>query len=422
MPKPRSAAVSLMQSASAPDPHTFVVQWGSTYVNAGREGPGTVIPRHLLEEMYRQDKTSLITSPLLTTEFVGLGPYKLARWERGVLLEFTRFDDYYQGRPSLDTVVVRIIPDANTMVTNILSVAVDVLLPTGVDLEAALEVKRRWAGTGNEVRADNTGRLRQMEIQGRAEFARPRNGLPVTGVRQGLYRAIDRATLVDVITEGQAPVADSWIPPTHALRSQLEASIPDFSYNVVRAQELFTQAGWVRGADGVMVHQPSGERFEIEIWGRQGDGSEREMNVIADNWKAVGAQVTLYTVPAARLGDREFGTTYPGMHIVNPSGDAFYENRLHSALVANPANRYTGRNRSGYANPQVDRLLDQLQVTIGQTERVNLHRQLLQEQMGDVALMPLYWEVVPVLMLKGVRGPKAVRNEATHNIFEWDKV
>ena len=41
--------------------------------------------------------------------------------------------------------------------------------------------------------------------------------------------------------------------------------------------------------------------------------------------------------------------------------------------------------------------------------------------MGGVALAPLYWEVLPILMVQGVTGPKQVRNEATGNIFEWDK-
>jgi hypothetical protein len=38
--------------------------------------------------------------------------------------------------------------------------------------------------------------------------------------------------------------------------------------------------------------------------------------------------------------------------------------------------------------------------------------------MGDVALMPLLWEVEPVLVAKGVRG---VQMSNTYNIFEWDK-
>lgn len=35
--------------------------------------------------------------------------------------------------------------------------------------------------------------------------------------------------------------------------------------------------------------------------------------------------------------------------------------------------------------------------------------------------MPLYWEVPPILMLKGITGPKVARNAATYNIIEWDR-
>ena len=41
--------------------------------------------------------------------------------------------------------------------------------------------------------------------------------------------------------------------------------------------------------------------------------------------------------------------------------------------------------------------------------------------MGNVALMPLWWNVEPTLMLKGVTGPILVRNTATWNIFDWNK-
>ena len=41
-------------------------------------------------------------------------------------------------------------------------------------------------------------------------------------------------------------------------------------------------------------------------------------------------------------------------------------------------------------------------MTIAPAERLALHRQLLQDQLGDLALMPLYWDLDPTLMLKGV--------------------
>jgi ABC-type transport system substrate-binding protein len=184
---------------------------------------------------------------------------------------------------------------------------------------------------------------------------------------------------------------------------------------------LLTEAGWVRGADGTLVHQGSGDRFEVEIWANQGFGAEKETNIVADSWKAVGAAAAPFYIPAARLGDREFESTHPGPLITNPSGSAFYEDRLSSRVITSPANRWAGRNRGGYVNSNVDSILDNLVGAIDPNERLPLHRQLVREVMTDVAFIPLYWEVVPILALKGVKGPKVVRNESTANFYKWDK-
>src|SRR5262245_55653803 len=142
------------------------------------------MPRHLLEDMYRNDKANFASSPRFTSEFVGLGPYRLVAWEGGVHMDVTRFDDYFMGHPPLDRVGGRFLGERNTMVANILSGAVDVLRPIGVELEAALEVKRRWEGTGNQVTSESSSRLRHLEIQHRADYEQPRNGFTRTGVRQ----------------------------------------------------------------------------------------------------------------------------------------------------------------------------------------------------------------------------------------------
>lgn len=422
----RNAGRPLVESATQVDESTFVVHWSKTYVYAEQStGVGGVVmlPRRLLESLYRSDKEAFFNSPLHSDQFVGLGPYRLASWERGVHIDFVRFDDYYLGRPALDRVVVRFIGDPNTMVANILSGAVDIVLPTGgtSDFDAAIEVQQRWVGTGNQVRFDAKLQFEQLELQHDPQYARPVNGMTSRNVRAAFYHAIDRPTLAQLMAAGIAPVADSWFPPNDNLRPEVEAYIPQFPYDLTRAQQLLAQAGWVRGTDGLQVHQGTGDRLEIQIQGSAGPGTEKEMNAIADGWKAIGARVEFDLVPPARAGDAQYQATRPGPRITSPSADLYYQNRLHSAQIASPANRWTGRNRGGYSNPRVDALLDRMNVTIDAGERLELHRELLQEQMGDVALYPLYWEVAPILMLKGVKGPRAVRNQVTVNIFEWDK-
>lgn len=407
-----------MAAAIASDPLTFSVRWSSIYVRAN-EAPGLIpLPRHLLEELYRTDKANLANSPRFTTEFIGLGPYRLVNWERDVHMEFARFDDYFRGRPPFDSVTVRFMGDANTLVANVLAGALDIVLPTGVDLEAALEVRRRWEGTGHQVYTNLSSGVRHLEIQFRPEYALPRNGLPNRTVRQALYHAIDRQTLTDVLNQGLAPIADSWVPPNHELRREVESSIPQFPYDLRRAQQLLSEAGWTRGGDGILLHGPSGERFAIDVYGSQGFRTDKEEPIIADGWKAVGAQVGMFSIPSALGGDREYRSKLPGVNLSGGVGfDDFTSDRLHSKFISSEATRWNGGNRGGYSNPAVDALLDRLVVTVAPDERLRLHRELLREQMADIGLMPLYWQVNPVLALKGVKG----FDLDTWNFFGWDK-
>jgi peptide/nickel transport system substrate-binding protein len=422
IPTAAGPATRLMTSAATPDPQTLVVQWSAPFINAV-QAPGLIpLPRHLLEETYRDDKAGFSTSPRLSTEFVGLGPYKLASWEPGSHMEFVRFDDYWRGRPPLDRVVLRFLGDPNAMVANILSEAVDVVLPPAVDLESAIDVKRRWEGTGNQVLTGPSGLLRILDSQLRPELARPRNGFVNVPVRQAFSHAMDRQALADVLTAGTAPLADSAYRPTDPLRPQVEAVIPQYPYDLTRAQALLTQAGWVRGADGILVHQPSGERFEVQLDGTTQRRVQQELNIIADGWKAVGAQVSLYSIPPALGNDVEHRASQPGAGIRNRVPATFHVDYPHSRTIPSAQNRWSGSNYGGYSNPRVDALLDRLTVTVNPAERLPLQRELVQELMTDVAIWPLYWDMTNVIALKGVKG--IASGEGTYhtwNFFEWDK-
>src|SRR5579871_5601878 len=87
-----------------------------------------------------------------------------------------------------------------------------------------------------------------------------------------------------------------------------------------------------------------------------------------------------------------------------------------------PSNHGSAANRTGYANPVVDELYDKLTVTIDPAARVELHKALLQEVLGDAAIIPLYWQYNAVLALKGVHGIGGMMdNSNTWNVFTWTK-
>jgi peptide/nickel transport system substrate-binding protein len=291
-----------------------------------------------------------------------------------------------------------------------------VAFPPTLGLEAQLEVKQRWEGTGNEVIISPRTSVRYIEPKIRLDYAEPQNGLPNRLVRQALYHALDRPGFSEAVCSGLCPVADSWMSPGSPLRPAVESAIPQYPYNPAQAAELLGQAGWTRGADGVLVHRESGERFRLMLYGSP--DSEREMVITADAWKAVGVEPVLYTVPRAQ-DNHENRTKLPGAGFSSTAMKQFSADRLHSRFMTSPANQWSGANRIGYSNPRFDAAADLLAATIDPAERVPLHRQLLAEGMGDVAIMPTYWLVEAALVLKGVQG---IRTRSTWNVFEWDLV
>ncbi|MBI4213412.1 MAG: hypothetical protein HY534_03815 [Chloroflexi bacterium] len=417
----------LVQSVTARDPRTFVVHWSSVYIGGYREGIPTggisPLPKHILGDLFAQDREALPISRYFTTEYVGTGPFQLVHWEQGSSMEFRRNERFHLGVPPIHRLFVRFVPDTSTMVANILAGVVDVLLPEGVDLDTAIEVRERWQreGTGHQVNAFVLQAHVQLEIMLNPQYARPVNGWTSIPARQGLYHAIDRIEIAQVMTAGLSPPADSMYAPDDPFLPMVKDYIPQYPYDPARARQLLAQAGWVPGSDGVLVHQPSGERFDTILSLAAGSQYLKLGSMIQDHWKAVGVNTTLAPLTPVNAADASYLATRSGPHAHNPSGNVMYESRLHSRRIPSEATRWTGNNRGHFNNPVVDDVIDRLAGTIDPAQQAALHRQFLQETMGKATAMPLFWETLPILMLKGVTGPKFFGGVATTDIHKWDK-
>ncbi len=416
-----SGAATRMGGVTATGPNTFVTHWReASILGLTSFDP---LAKHILEPTYLRDKQALKGHRYFTTEFVGTGPFKLVRWEPGSHMDFERFEGYYKGPAMLSRITVQIIPDANTMAANILAEAVDVLLPPGVDVEVAMELQSRWQqqGTGHQVLMEKVDRLEQLELMIDPLYARPVNGMTQQPVRQALLQAIDRQQLMEAMVGGLSEVAHSFYQPSDENYPFVKDSIPVFPYDPRRAQDLLAGAGWTKGSDGILVHQPSGERFATQVLARQGSGPLKQGAIVADYWKAVGVSLDVHVLSTGENSDNEFQSTYPGARMHTGSGSAFYGTRSHSSRIPGPETKWTGDNRGRLNSPVVDRLIDAIPITINQDARMALHRQLIAEITGKVIPIPFYWQILPVPMLKGVTGPRLVSQTSTGNIWEWDR-
>ena len=315
LPNAESGLAKRMVSATNPDPYTFIVQWSAVDL-LGASGIALVpLPRHLLEGLYLSSKDALLNSPQFRDHFVGLGPYRLTRWEAGSFIEATRYDGYHGSPARLDKAIVRYLGDQNTAIANIQAGGIDVILPKVVDLSVLLGAKSQLASQGVQIRIEPLPRMAQMEPMTRPEFAIPVNGLPNVLVRRALSSAIDRQAISEVATGGLGPPADSWFDPTDPLRPALESSIAKYPYDPARAAQLLADGGWVRGGDGVLVHS-SGERFDITLAANP-QTSDAVGTIIIDHWKQLGVNGTYRPLSPAEFEDRRLSATRPGPLLAN---------------------------------------------------------------------------------------------------------
>jgi len=239
----------------------------------------------------------------------------------------------------------------------------------------------------------------------------------VREVRQGLYHAIDRQSITDVVTGGLGPVSDSWINPNEPLRRDVDSSIVKYPHDPNRALQLLGQAGWMRAGDGVLAHA-SGERMDLLLWANP-QSSQKAGTITVDNWKSIGVNASFHVLSAAQGEDREYQSQRPGPLLTGGNLDTLLD-RYDGRDLASAANRWSGRNRAGFVNPRADQLQDLLKQTVGERDRLAIHREQLQIFTSEVALMPLFWEPRPVLALMGVKGD-IHPNNAGWNVFTWDK-
>jgi peptide/nickel transport system substrate-binding protein len=282
-------------------------------------------------------------------------------------------------------------------------------------------VKERWAGTNNRVLVGNPQRIRFLSHQGRVDDQK-QPALLDPRVRRGLYQALDRSQLAEAVLQGFGDVADSFIPPNHTYRKEVEASIPQFPFDLVAAQRTLADAGWTRGGDGTL-RNAAGAPLAFQIQVTRNARSEKEMPIIADGWRQIGAQVEERMLPPAIVREPESWHRFPGMEIIAQLASSFWKDRISSKDAVGPENRWNAANFGSYANPAVDAFLERLAVTIPRAERITLTRELVREAMTDVAVMPTFWDPDPILALGKVKNlpvPSAITQVHTWNVYEWD--
>jgi peptide/nickel transport system substrate-binding protein len=425
VPNSRRAIVELIDRMDVVDPTTVLVTWSQTYPFADRLGQRELflLPRHLLEPVYRQEREALATQPYFgTAEYVGLGPFRVASWSTGSHLELTAFDQYFLGRPKLNSIRIQFISDPNTLMANLNAQAVQTTFGSRkLEWDALMLLKRSWEASGYGTTLIMPRNYKFAEAQKLHNPQPPE--LTDPRVRRALLHAINRPELAHAVYGADGVVADSWVHPSFARHAQLQDTITRYPFDPRRASAILEEAGWSRGADGVL--QKDGRAFAMTIRDTEG---EAQPLIVADYWRAIGVASEYEHRGAAAQRDRQDRATFTGITLItNPIEILGVVRKLASYNIPTAANRWTGTNRGGWSSPAWDDLNDRMLAALDDSKRLGIEREMLQLYTTELPLMPLFFTLQQQPVGGGLVGPAVITGTApndsaqlTWNIHEWD--
>ena len=329
------------------------------------------------------------------------GPFRLADWRPDQQIELERNPAYYrQGLPRLDRVVFRIVPEPNNRLSQLL----------GGDVHFVGSITAAAAG---RVEADPETRLEAFWARHYTfvHWNVTRPPLAEVAARQALVLAIDRQKLVDTLWFGRAKVASSPIISTVWAHRGDPGPWP---HDPRRAGELLASLGW-RDEDGDGVLDRDGKRFSFELLTNADSRVRTDAAVmIQEDLRRVGVDVRVrqleFTAMLGTLRGREFDAALSGFSI-DTSLDLTYA--FHSASIGD------GLNFGGYANPEVDRLIEAARSSRDKDERGRLLWQI-QGLLHEEQPFAFLWEPE---RLNGVsrrlRGVRPNPLDSYFRIEEW---
>lgn len=343
----------------------------------------TILPKHALDSIPNE---RLASSAFAKDPTVGAGPFRFAHYESGAELVVEADTTWFLGRPHLDRIVWRIMPDVSAAVTALLAGEAD-----------AMEVI---------LQPDEIARVKRSNDLTLMPYPSPFIGGVIFNTRRPLFAdrtmrraiamAVDRETIVRSVFGEYGEV------PTSAVSRMVwvsQAPARQIAWDTAGAARLLDSLGWRPGPDG--IRQNGGRRLRFTLMTPTTSRVRGETAVhIQAQLKRVGIDVQIQPLEInvfdrrSRSGDFE---TMMFNRTLDPNPSAIGQFFSHAAIR-------DGDNFGAYDSPGFDSLLTRASAASGRATSLPLWQAAL-DRLNDDA---------PALFMFSPRNQAAIHTRFEH--------
>jgi peptide/nickel transport system substrate-binding protein len=372
-PRGRSTFANVSE-VRTPDPLTVILVLAKPapyLLSAFAAAESPIVPKHIYEQGGPIDAHPANNAP------IGTGPFVFKEWVRGSHILYERNPNYWDaGKPYINRLIVRIIPDAAARVAAIETGEIHLASNTPIPLSDAERLKA-IPGLGFE-----SNGYQYTNTISRVEFNLDRPLFKDVRVRRAFAHTIDRNVIRDVVNYGYGKTI---VGPISASLTQFYVDdLKTYPFDLKTAEKLLDDAGYPRGTDGV--------RFRLNHdYVPSGDLYRRGADYIRQALSKIGIEVTVRnqdfpTYTKRVYTDRDFDFTFNGMsNLFDPTVGV---QRLYWSKNFKPGVPFS--NGSHYSNPEVDRLLEAAAIELDPKRRYEefaAFQRILAEDLPDFGVL-----------------------------------
>jgi peptide/nickel transport system substrate-binding protein len=377
-PNPTRIYVRRVQEVRIVDPHTIQIV---------TDGPAPTLPNDFIRLFITSARATAGLTPENSNEAfnagraaIGTGPYRFGSWTPREQFTVERFDEHWNGRPAWARHVRREIANPAARVAQLRTGQVDMIVRVPAADVATLERDRTLSVIKAETVYVFNLALDQREttpqVTARDGSRLAANPYRDARVREAIDLALDRRALAEVAMEGLgSPVSQMVTPGIFGFNPALTIPTP----NVQRARQLLGEAGY-----------PNGFRMVLNFSNNRLPGDAGVGAAMTQMLARIGLEVQAAGQPAAVIfparARGELSNIMAGWGTLTGEANYYYAANSHSN---NAQLRLGAFNWNGYANPEVDRLIQAANVELDDRRREQLLQEIGAKVTADRVVIPL---------------------------------
>ena len=363
-----------------------------------------ITPKHLLGAEADRNTAAYNNAP------VGTGAFK---WKERVAGDYILLDansDYFGDGPHIERLVYKYVPDLNVMYTQFKTGDIDVVGLQWITPDHYDEAKDLAGKVVNVVPGSTIESLSfNME---RPQFKEP-------AVREALYAAIDKQSIIEALYYGLPTPTESYVPQQSFYYNP---DLPKHEYSIEKAKKLLDDAGWAPGADGIRAKD--GVKLAFTCSTTAGNHiREQVQQYMQQSFKDIGVEMTISNLPPAVMwGDywmlSKFDSVIVGLDFLtgpDPDTSDFFRS------TSSAAKGGSGQNTWQFVNKDVDDLLAKGGSLFVPEERKAVYLKIQEIMRKELPLLPLFQYATVRGHKQGVENVKPNVNNRidTWNVATW---